>query len=104
MRAILRFLGFLAVVGGFVALVIDVTRYLANDAWAPARLQGALDAIVTDGGARLAASVSAMAGTMAGSAVTMALAAPASITGLIGGFLLMFIFRKPGRDETAPFQ
>lgn len=103
MRAILRFLGFLSVVGGFVALVIDVTRYLANDAWTPVTLHGALDAIVTAGGARLAASVSGIAGALAGGAVTTALAAPASITGLLGGFVLMLVFRKRDRDETSPF-
>ncbi len=103
MRAILRFLGFLAVVGGFVALVIDVTRYLANNAWAPATLRGALDAIVTDGGARLAASISGIAGAPAGAAVASALTAPASITGLAGGFIVMFLFRSRDQDGASRF-
>lgn len=100
MRAILRFLGFLAVVGGFVALVIDATRYIANDVWTPLTLLDALNATASDAGARLVASATSLAGATAGHVVASALTAPTSAAGLIGGFVLMFLFRRRSADDT----
>lgn len=99
MRAIMRLLGFLAVVGGFVALVIDVTLFMANDVWSFTTLRGALDAIAPGASLRFGGEASDLAGVWAGSILNGALSAPASLTGLIAGLILMLLFRKRTDDD-----
>lgn len=103
MRAILRFLGFLATVGGFIALVIDVTRFMANHIWRPATLLDALSSVAPNAGASLPAAAENLAGALAERAVTATLSAPACIAGLIAGFALMYIFRQRPRDGEPDF-
>jgi hypothetical protein len=44
-RALLRLLGFVALAGGFVAVVVDGVRAIATGAWAFAPLAGAVGAL-----------------------------------------------------------
>lgn len=103
MRAIMRFLGFLAVVGGFVALVVDVTLFMANDVWQFASLQSVLNTLFPGAGMSLSAAAGDLAGSWPGAwastAVATLLAAPASVTGIVGGFLLMLLFRNRNHDD-----
>ncbi|MFC0282534.1 hypothetical protein ACFFJB_02705 [Camelimonas abortus] len=99
MRAMMRFLGFLAAVGGFIALVLDMTRYLANGAWTFCTLADALNGVAPGAAAAFAAFAGGHGGPWAGAAAERALACPAAAAGLAGGFLIMFLFR---RREAAP--
>jgi len=96
MRALLRFIGFVILTGGFVAFVIDGARGIANSEFASTRLANTLQAALPS----LFPQFLPWMGTHLPEAVQRAvvdnvLTLPTSAVGAILGVLLLWLGRRP---------
>jgi hypothetical protein len=101
MRFLARIIGFLCVAGGFVALVIDGTRTIANGAWAPVALGDVAAGAFPKLFPMLQPAVERLRPFLWSPVLATVLAAPTFVVGMGLGFLLLLLGRRPVRQDTA---
>lgn len=99
MRLIARVIGFLCIAAGFVALVVDGTRTIANDTWMPTPLGDiaarTFPAIYADIGPTISRSVHPL---LWDPILISIFTAPAFVVALGLGFALMILARRRRED------
>ena len=101
MRFLARIIGFLCVAGGFVALVIDGTRTIANASWAPLALGDVAGRAFPKLLPALQPAVERLHPLLWSPLLTSLLATPAFVVGIGLGFVLLLLGRRPVRQDTA---
>jgi hypothetical protein len=102
MRFLARIIGFLCVAGGFVALVIDGTRTIANGAWAPVALGDVAAKAFPKLFPLLQPAIERSVHPLVWSPIlTTILAAPTFVVGMGLGLLFLLLGRRPVRQDTA---
>jgi hypothetical protein len=101
MRLLARIIGFLCVAGGFVALVIDGTRTIANGFWAPMALGDVAARAFPKLLPTLQPAVERLHPLLWSPVLTSILATPAFMVGMGFGLLLLLLGRRPVRQDTA---
>ena len=97
LRFLSRFLGFLCLAGGFVALVYDGARSVANNTVRVTTLSEVLFTVFKDKSGALQASVQGLAPWLWDLLVLPLTLAPASLIGLGAGAVLLWL-GQPGRE------
>jgi hypothetical protein len=97
LRFLSRFLGFLCLAGGFVALVYDGARSIANNGVRVTSLSDVLLTLFKDKAAGLQAAVQGVAPWLWDLAVLPLTLAPASLIGLVLGAVLLWL-GQPSRE------
>lgn len=95
LRFLSRLLGFLCLAGGFVALVYDGARSIANNGLRVTSLSDVLLTLFKDKAAGLQATVQGVAPWLWDLAVLPLTLAPASLIGLVLGAALLWLGQPP---------
>lgn len=99
MRFVLRLIGLLCVAAGFVALVVDGTALVANHEWAPASLGAVAAKAFPKTFPLIEPSVVRNLHPLVWDPVLVTLLrAPAFAAGLVVGFALLLLARKPRQE------
>jgi hypothetical protein len=101
MRFLARLIGFLCVAGGFVALVVDGTRAIANGAWAPVALADVAAKAFPKLFPLLEPAVRNVHPLLWSPVLTSLFAAPTFLVGMGFGSLLLLLGRRPARQDAA---